>query len=242
MNMISDIMKNASAVALAVQKAAAGSTENDAGNMLDNANTENNDNKGAEEVPDVVYTEDVRLDATRVIAEWAQTDDLAEGEGYGDRLLALVVGTAAHSENDLTEDEVEYAGMVAEVVGDYLEDKGIPEDDIDALIGDASFDNDVAERVHEALLDKLPDGEEAMLDDAGRFVDGGDDDMLDATYRKKIVVRGGKKVRINKRIAGTIRLNAAQKAAVRKMQRKAFSGAAKIRRAKSMRLRRKMGL
>ncbi|MDF2792252.1 MAG: hypothetical protein K0S85_5 [Pseudomonas orientalis] len=242
MNMISDIMKNASAVALAVQKAAAGSTENDASNMLDNATSENNDNKGTEEVPDVVYTEDVRLDATRVVAEWAQTDELADGEGYGDRLLALIVGTAAHSENDLTEDEVEYAGMVAEVVGDYLEDKGIPEDDIDALIGDASFDNDVAERVHEALLDKLPDGEEAMLDDAGRFVDGGDDDMLDATYRKKIVVRGGKKVRINKRIAGTIRLNAAQKAAVRKMQRKAFSGAAKIRRAKSMRLRRKMGL
>ncbi|WP_204128404.1 hypothetical protein, partial [Pseudomonas ogarae] len=96
-------MKNASAVAQAVHKAAAGTTENDASNMLDNANNgENNANKGTDEVPDVVYTEDVRLDATRVIAEWAQTDDLAEGEGYGDRLMALVVGTAAHSENDLT--------------------------------------------------------------------------------------------------------------------------------------------
>jgi len=240
MNLLSDILKNSTAVAEAVHKAAAGQGNNDNANMLDNANNANND----DEVPDVVYTEDMRLDATRVIAEWAQTDDLGEGEGYGDRLLALIVGTAAHSDTDLTEDEVEYAGMVAEVVGDYLEEKGIPEDDIDALIGDATFDNDVAERVHEALLDKLPDGEDAMLDDSMRFVDGDetDDKMLDATYRKKVVVRGGKKIRINKRIAGTIRLNAAQRAAVRKMQRKAFSGAAKIKRAKSMRLRRKMGL
>lgn len=239
MNLLSEILKNSSTVAEAVHKAAAGQSDSNA-NMLDNANLPNND----ADVPDIVYTEDMRLDATRVIAEWAQTDDLDGDEGYGDRLLALIVGTAAHSDNDLTEDEVQYAGMVAEVVGDYLEDKGIPADDIDALLGDASFDNDVAERVHEALLDKLPDGEEAMMDDAGRFVDGDetDDNMLDATYRKKIVVRGGKKIRINKRIAGTIRLNAAQKAAVRKMQRKAFSGAAKIKRAKSMRLRRKMGL
>lgn len=239
MNLLSEILKNSSTVAEAVHKAAAGQSDSNA-NMLDNASLPNND----ADVPDIVYTEDMRLDATRVIAEWAQTDDLDGDEGYGDRLLALIVGTAAHSDNDLTEDEVQYAGMVAEVVGDYLEDKGIPADDIDALLGDASFDNDVAERVHEALLDKLPNGEEAMMDDAGRFVDGDetDDNMLDATYRKKIVVRGGKKIRINKRIAGTIRLNAAQKAAVRKMQRKAFSGAAKIKRAKSMRLRRKMGL
>ncbi|POA45554.1 hypothetical protein C1893_23140 [Pseudomonas sp. MPR-ANC1] len=238
MNLLSDILKNSTAMADAVHKAAAGQSDTSA-NMLDNASNANND----AEVPDIVYTEDMRLDATRVIAEWAQTDDLDGDEGYGDRLLALIVGTAAHSDTDLTEDEVQYAGMVAEVVGDYLEDKGIPEEDIDALIGDATFDNDVAERVHEALLDKLPDGEEAMLDDAGRFVDGDDDDkMLDATYRKKVVIRGGKKVRINKRIAGTIRLNSAQKAAVRKMQRKAFSGAAKIHRAKSMRLRKKMGL
>ncbi|WP_426237453.1 hypothetical protein [Pseudomonas sp. TWP3-2] len=241
MNLLSEILKNSTTVADAVHKAAAGGSDAAAAAaaLLDNAKNQNN----ADDVPGIVYTEEMRLDATRVVYEWAQTDELEEGEGYGDRLLALVVGTAAHSDTDLTEDEVEYAGMVAEVVGDYLEEKGIPEDDIDALLGDATFDNDVAERVHEALLDKLPNGEDAMMDDAGRFVDGDDDDkMLDATYRKKIVVRGGKKIRINKRIAGTVRLNAKQKAAVRKMQRKAFSGAAKIKRARSMRVRKKMGL
>lgn len=237
MNLLSDILKNSTAVADAVHKAAAAGQADNNANLLDNAKNANN-----EDLPDIVYTDEMRRDATSVIYEWAQTDDLAEGEGLGDRLLALVVGTAAHSENDLTEDEAQYAGMIAELVGDYLEDKGIAEDDIDKLIGDATFDNDVADRVHEALLDKLPDGEEAMLDDADRFVDGDDDKMLDATYRKKIVVRGGKKMRVNKRIAGTVRLNSAQKAAVRKMQRKAFSGAAKIKRARSMRVRKKMGL
>lgn len=234
-NMLSDILKNTTAVAAAVQLANAGGQQTEPkDNMLDNA--------GNADVPDIVYTEDMRLDAVRVITEWAQSEQLEEGEGYGDRLLALIVGTAAHSDTDLTEDEVEYADMITDLVGDYLEDKGIAASDIDTLLDTGDFDNDVAERVHEALLDALPTGEDAMIDDAGRFVDGDDDMMLDATYRKVFAVRGGKKVRRRKRISGTVRLNAAQKAAVRKMQRKAFSGGAKIKRARSMRIRKKLGL
>lgn len=234
-NMLSDILKSTTAVAAAVQLANAGAAQpNQAENMLDSS-------KNAE-VPAVVFTEGMRLDAMSVITEWAQSDQLEEGEGYGDRLLALIVGTSAHSDTDLTEDEVEYADMIAELVGDYLEGKGISEDDLEALLGAGDFDNDVAERVHEALLDALPNGEDAMNDDVGRFVDGDDDKLLDATYRKVFAVRGGKKVRRRKRISGTVRLNAAQKAAVRKMQRKAFSGGAKIKRARSMRIRKKLGL
>lgn len=229
----------AAAAAAATQQIAADATAAAtaaAAALLDAANNNS-------DTADIVFSEEMRLDATRVIREWAETDDLDTDEGYGDRLLALIVGTAAHSDTDLTEDEVEYAGMVAELVGDILEKKGIPGDDIDALFADGTFDNEVGERVYELLLDKMPQGEDAVLDDAGKFVDGEDDDnMLDATYRKVIAIRKGKKVRLNKRIAGTVRLNAKQKAAVRKMQRKAFSGGAKIKRAKSMRLRRKMGM
>ncbi|WP_163003734.1 hypothetical protein [Pseudomonas viridiflava] len=229
----------AAAAAAAAQQIAADATAAAtaaAAALLDAANNNS-------DTADIVFSEEMRLDATRVIREWAETDDLDTDEGYGDRLLALIVGTAAHSDTDLTEDEVEYAGMVAELVGDILEKKGIPGDDIDALFADGTFDNEVGERVYELLLDKMPQGEDAVLDDAGKFVDGEDDDnMLDATYRKVIAIRKGKKVRLNKRIAGTVRLNAKQKAAVRKMQRKAFSGGAKIKRAKSMRLRRKMGM
>lgn len=249
MNYLKDTLRNGARLQKAIALASQGENQTEADRkaaMLDAAAKQAllDAAAGQDNVPDVVYTDTMRLDATHVIREWAETDDLGEGEGYGDRLLALVVGTAADSDTDLTEDEVDYAGMVAELVGDLLESKGIPEADVDALIGDGSFDNDVAERVHEALLDKMPTGEDAMNDEAARFVDGTDEDgdMLDATYRKKVVVRAGKKVRLNKRIAGNIRLTAAQKSAVRKMQRKAFSGAAKMKRAKSMRLRKKLGL
>lgn len=245
MSNMNDILKMSNAVTLAVAKANQPSQPDGNGNMLDSAKQSGDKGKDDDQnVPDIVYTDTMRRDTTHVIKEWSETttEDLGEGEGLGDRLLALVVGTAADSETDLTEDEAEYAGMVAELLGDYLIEKGIAEDDVEALVFSGDFGNDVADRVHEALLDKLPSGEDAMLDDADRFVDGDDDKMLDATYRKVIAVRGGKKVKLKKRIAGTIRLNAAQKAAVRKMQRKAFSGAAKIKRAKSMRMRKKLGL
>ena len=190
-----------------------------------------------ENAPPVLHTEEMRQDAVSIVQEWAESE-LEESEGFGDRLYALIVGTASDGDDDLTDDEAEYAAMLAEQVGDYLEGKGIDAADIDALLADdPSFGNDVAARIHDALLDKLPQGEDAMLDDADKFVSGEDDEMLDAVYKKVVAIRGGKKVRIKKRISGRVRLTAAQKGAVRKMQRRAFSGAAKMKRAKSMRMR-----
>lgn len=190
-----------------------------------------------ENAPPVLHTEEMRQDAVSIVQEWAESE-LEESEGFGDRLYALIVGTASDGDDDLTDDEAEYAAMLAEQVGDYLEGKGIDAADIDTLLADdPSFGNDVAARIHDALLDKLPQGEDAMLDDADKFVSGEDDEMLDAVYKKVVAIRGGKKVRIKKRISGRVRLTAAQKGAVRKMQRRAFSGAAKMKRAKSMRMR-----
>lgn len=243
-NLLGSILMQSSALALAVAATSA-QKPSEADAMLDAAKKKSEEEAAALLDSSPVYTDEMRQDAVRVVQEWAETTDadLGDDEGLGDRLLGLIVGTAAEGDNAPTDDEAEYAASVAELVGDYLEGKGIPADDVDALVGDFDFPNELAERVHEALLDKLPQGDDAMMDDVGRFVDGEDDDkMLDATYRKTVAIRGGKKVRIKKRIAGTVRLSAKQKIAVRKMQRKAFSGAAKMHRAKSMRLRRKMGL
>lgn len=200
--------------------------------MLDSVKPEN--------APAVLFTEEMRQDAVSIVQEWAESD-LEAGEGFGDRLYALIVGSATDGDEDMTDDEAEYAASVAELVGDYLEGKGIDAADVESLLSDdPSFDNDVAARVHDALLDKLPQGDDAMLDDADKFVSGDDDEMLDAVYKKVVAIRGGKKVRIKKRISGKVRLTAAQKGAVRKMQRKTFSGAAKMKRAKSMRLRQRL--
>lgn len=189
-----------------------------------------------------ISTDEMRQDAVMVVHEWADSE-LPTGEGFGDRLYALVAGCATdgNGDADLTDDEADYAASVADLVGDYLESKGVDAGDVEELLGaDPIFGNDVAARIHDALLDKLPQGEDAMLDDADKFVSGDDDEMLDAVYKKVVAIRKGKKVRIKKRISGRVRLTAAQKGAVRKMQRKAFSGQAKMKRAKSMRLRRRV--
>lgn len=190
--------------------------------------------------PASLFTDEMRQEAVNIVQEWAESE-LEAGEGFGDRLYALIVGTATDGDEEMSDDEAEYAASVAELVGDYLEGKGIDSADVDSLLSDdPSFDNDVAARIHDALLDKLPQGEDAMLDDADKFVSGDDDEMLDAVYKKVVAIRGGKKVRIKKRVSGHVRLTAGQKSAVRKMQRKAFSGAAKMKRAKSMRLRQRL--
>lgn len=252
---------------------------------------------------------DIALKAAAAVQQWAETDDLDEGEGLGDRLFSLLAGIAdADLDGELSDDEIEVMTLACESAWDYLEGKDVPEDDISALLND--FDNDVAARVQELIIDRLPDGDEASaLDlDAFAFGDGSDeaaldsasqhgikdntfayacykqnsikeleaslkqkadktdmkewdltekeyfdqiklalkakkadglDSVFDAVYKKKLVIRKGKRVRINKRVSGTVRLSAKQKMAVKKMLRKSHSAVATMRRAKSQRLSRK---
>lgn len=185
---------------------------------------------------------DVALKAAAAVQEWVETDDLEPGETLADRLFAMLVGIAdADMDGEIGEDEAGVFEMAANAAWDYLDSKGVPEDDISALLND--FDTVAADRVQELLAERLPDGEEADAEiDAFAFGDGSDEAVMDAVYKKKIVVRGGKKVRVNKRISGTVRLTAKQKMAVKKMLRKTHSAMAQMRRAKSMRVRRKMSV
>ena len=98
----------------------------------------------------------------------------------------------------------------------------------------------------ELLKGELPDGD-AMSDvDAFAFDAESQeslmDSVLDAVYKKRMVIRGGKKVRINKRISGTVRLSAAQKVSIRKAGMKSRSAGARMHRMKSIRMRTRMGL
>lgn len=176
--------------------------------------------------------------AVSAVQQWAETDDLGEGEGYADRLLSLMIGLVDDDiDGELSDEEADDLMELADAAAEYLEGLGVSEDDVIALLNE--WDNDVGERVQELVASKLEDGA-----DAADFVfgDGSDEAALDAVYKKKIVVRKGKKVRINKRVSGKVRLSAAQKVAVAKMRRKSNTGMAKLRRAKSMRIRAKSGL
>lgn len=184
---------------------------------------------------------DIALRAAATLQQWAETDDLEDGEGYADRLYAMFVGIAdANKDGEITDDESDVIMAALNAGYDYLIEHGAKEEDAEALLND--WDDDVADRVRELLADKLPDGEDAEGEDLDNFVFSAEDNeaVLDAVYKKTFAIRKGKKVRINKRISGTVRLSAKQKVAIRKAQMKSHSAGAMMRRMKSMRIRRRM--
>ncbi|WP_369326451.1 hypothetical protein AB6N01_19585 [Alcaligenes nematophilus] len=186
---------------------------------------------------------DIKLSAIAVVQQWAETDDLDDGESYADRLMAMFVGIAdANHDGDVTEDEQGVLEVALNAAWDYLVKAGVTEEDAGALLND--WDDDAADRVRDLAASVLPDGDDAASAEIDSFVFSDDDNApaLDAVYRKTVAVRNGKKVRINKRISGTVRLSAKQKVAIRKARMKSHSAGAMMRRLKSMRLRRKAGL
>ena len=193
---------------------------------------------------------DIALRAVATIQQWAETDDLDEGESYADRLLAMMVGIAdSDKDGEITGDEQDLIEYALNVAWDYLASKGATDEDLDALFNE--WDDDAADRLRDLVAGELPDGEDAADEEIDNFVFSEDDQepaydsarvAYDATYRKVFAVRNGKKVKINKRVAGTVRLSAKQKLAIRKARMKSHSAAAQARRMKSMRVRRRAGL
>ncbi len=206
---------------------------------LDSANDKEPKLSGADD-----YTiADISVSAVAAIQQWAETDDLDDGESYADRLMALFVGIAdANKDGDITEDEQGVLQVALNAAWDYLVKCGVSEEDAGALLND--WDAEAADRVRDLVASVLPDGEDGAGDDIDAFVFSDDDQepALDAAYRKKVVIRGGKKMRINKRISGHVRLSAKQKVAIRKARMKSHSAGAMMRRMKSMRIRQRAGL
>lgn len=186
---------------------------------------------------------DITMSTVACIQQWAETDDLDDGESFADRLLAFIVGIAdANKDGEITEDEQGVMEVALNAAWDYLVQLGVSEEDAGALLND--WDADTADRVRDLVSAALPEGEDAADAEIDNFVfSGGDQEpALDAAYKKTLVIRGGKKVRINKRVSGTVRLSAKQKLGLRKARMKSHSAGAMMRRMKSMRMRKKMGM
>lgn len=189
---------------------------------------------------------DLKIKAAAAIQQWADADiPLANDETFADRLQALLIGIIdANKNGEIDEDEADAFDIVAGFAVDYMVSHGVDEDDAVNVLDD----EETAGRVRDLLIEQLPDDDAsgddmdsfAFLDKAGsRSIE---EDVLDAIYKKRTVIRDGKKVRINKRISGTVHLSGAQKAAIRKAGIKSHSAEAVMRRAKSMRMRVKSGL
>lgn len=186
---------------------------------------------------------DITMSAVSAVQQWAETDDLDDGESYADRLMALVVGVAdANKDGDITEDEQGVLEVALNAAWDYLVKCGATEEDAGALLND--WDDEAADRVRDLVASVLPEGDDEAGAEIDSFVfsESDQEPALDAVYKMKMAVRGGKKMRIRKRISGTVRLSAKQKLAIRKARMKSHSAGAMMRRMKSMRMRRKMGI
>lgn len=193
---------------------------------------------------------DMRLKAVAAIHQWAETtaDELADDETLADRLMAMVVGIAdADKDGEISDDEQEVCDVALNAMWDYLSGKGVSDDDCDALLNE--WNADAATRIIDLIASTLPSGDEAVAADMDSFAFDADSDsavfdgaVMDAVYKKRIAVRAGKKIRINKRVSGHVRLSAKQKISIRKMLRKSHSAAATMHRAKSVRVRKQAGL
>lgn len=186
---------------------------------------------------------DITMSAVSAVQQWAETDDLDDGESYADRLMALVVGIAdANKDGDITEDEQGVLDVALNAAWDYLVKCGATEEDAGALLND--WDDEAADRVRDLVASVLPEGDDEANAEIDSFVfsESDQEPAFDAVYKMKMAVRGGKKMRIRKRISGTVRLSAKQKLAIRKARMKSHSAGAMMRRMKSMRMRKKAGL
>ncbi|MGO0379817.1 hypothetical protein ACTMMC_25205, partial [Escherichia coli] len=150
---------------------------------------------------------------------------------------------------ELSDDEAAVAQALLENLYDYLASKGVSEEDCSALLND--WDASAAERVKDLLADTATSDEDAAADmesfafdeNAEQSIfDSAGEPIYDAVYKKKVVVRQGRKVRINKRVSGVVRLSAKQKVAIKKMQRKSHTAVATIQRMKSLKVRKRAGL
>lgn len=184
----------------------------------------------------------LRMSVASAIQEWANNAaDLGENESLADRFFALLVGIADEDKDgELTEEENYVVDQAVNEAYDYLVAKGIEEDDVMKLLENG--DNAAAERIVEFLSDSLKDSDSDSDIENFAFSESDQEPALDAVYKKVFAIRGGKKVKIRKKISGTVRLTSKQKMAIRKAQRKAHSAGAMMRRMKSMRLRRRSGL
>lgn len=154
---------------------------------------------------------------------------------------------------EISEEEEDLYNAVWQHVPDAMLTLGASADDVEKLVNEEN--NAAGKRVGDALKASLESekadddeliagfayGEEAVLENASDDPEGRHL-ILEATYKKRKVVRDGKVVVVRKRVSGRVPMSAAQKAGLRKARQKANTGAAKLARRKSMRIREQRGL
>lgn len=189
---------------------------------------------------------DIALKVGGAMQAWIETEpsDLDEGESLSDRFDSLMVGIIDEDhDGEISDDEAVLLEIAINKAAEWMIGKGLSEEDVGAFFNESADDAEV-ERMVEFLRGVAPDGEDAEIEELNNFAFDNDSSTgaFDATYKRKIAIRAGKKVIVRKRISGRVKLSAKQKMAVKKMLRKSHSSKANRLRLKSMKKRIKMGI
>ncbi len=189
------------------------------------------------------YTmQDLKLKAANAIQAWCETDDLDSDETSADRLQTLFIGVVdMNKDGELSNEESDFLDALLNFSADYLAQNGIDDADISALLND--WDADAADRVMDVLNGTVDDGDEsvnkfAFSDEQGAVFDG----IFSGAFKKIAAIHNGVKTFIKKRISGVVHLSGKQKLAIKKMHLKSHSSGAMMKRMKSMRKRKAMGM
>jgi len=173
----------------------------------------------------------IRAQAMSCVLGWIEAGD------YSYDALADSAATISDLDGDeeFTDDEEEYYNELLVEVGNALVALGAAAENVETFID--SEDSEEGAKLGAYLAEKM-----ATIED--------DDDTLISNFAVTEgqvmesvvkVIRGGKVAFKKKRIR-RVKLSAAQKAGLKKARRKAFTGAAKLKRAKSMKIRRNRGM
>lgn len=193
----------------------------------------------------------IRTQAANAVQVWAETDDLDKDETLYDRLDVLISSIADGGmdlDGDPSTDDTNDIYMVAmQAASDYMGVLGADNADLEALFNgnDDAARNDAANRLLEFLVQTLGENEDAIDEAVEKFAFdmNSEASIFDsANFKKEVAIRDGKNTIVRKRLGPKLKRTAKQKASLVKAQMKAHSGQAKLKRNKSLKLGRKMGL
>lgn len=225
------------------------------GMILESANTPGKGHIGPLGVLENAVDEDARIrirtNAMSAVLSW-----IAEGDyTYNSLDETIVVVADIDGDYEITEEEEEVYSNAWNEVPDALLSLGADEADVREFVdGPSEAADKAAARIGKALSQKMEEeeadddsliagfafGEDAILESTS--YDDSLHGILEATYKRKKVVRDGKVQVVRKRVSGKVRLSAAQKAGLRKARRKAHTASANLARRKSMKIRQRRGM
>lgn len=176
----------------------------------------------------------MRSYAMSLILTW-----LAEGDySYAafETVALAIADLDSEDEGELGEEEADELDDILQAAAEALLSMGASDKNVMAFLDEE--DDEAGVLLGDFLSSKMDGTPLSDEDIISKYVASGDV-ILEGTIK---VIRGGKLILKKKRVGRARKMNSLQKASLKKARRKAFSGAAKIARKKSMRIRARRGM